>query len=495
MQLKRWMVWLLLAVVVLSSVGCNRSSHASGNADKRPTSLMTADEVFQKLDGGYHKYFEPREGGYGQLVPYIGKVEEDVVTETGETTYFTWWGLCTADGHAVTDAVYTAIERYELDDGGVFELREQDVAAMVAGEEDYADHGWVIAEDGSWMIDSGDNAYLYGTENGRLVVASHDDPVWYRIYDYDGNVVTQIEARRGEQLSLQPFSGGYAYVEKWSDQYGETVGYYINRKGKRVFTNDFLSGDSFRDGKAVVCLMNRQYGILNENGTWFVQPEYGQITRWDNYFVLYDGQDCILIDTNGHEWRRFPNTKHVSLVVGKRVLYSTDSDEHLRYVDSGLQVINTQTRKVLTVYDAYGETFLTTHDKENHRLYLLDYNGGIINEVPDFGHIGGYDDNYLYVYSHSDPAELRLIKLSDGTQRLSTYGYAFETPRDGWYCIDDAKGNYTLQDMSGSDRIRFPNTNLIVQEFGGKLYYQTYNMDVLVLMDETMKPIIKLKNE
>lgn len=490
--------WLLVLAMVLTLTGCNPPADGTSNPDghKRPASLMTADEVFQTLDGGYHEYFEPKDGGYGQLVPYVGRVEMYEIAETDEITYFSWWGLCTADGYAVTDAVYTAIEWYELENGNaVFELREQDVDAMMAGEDDYTDRGWIIAQDGSWMIECGDRAYLYSTSNYRMVVTTYTDPVWYRFYDYDGKAVGQLQAKRGQELSLQPFSGGYAYVEHWSAEHGETVGYYINRKGDRVFTNDFVYGDSFENGKAVACIVGEQYGILNENGTWFVEPKYGHITRTDNYFVLSDGSGCTVIDTNGHEWRRLENTTHVSLVVGKRVLYSTDHDDSLRYLDSGERVINDKTRTAVTIYDTFGDTFLTTHDKKEHRLYLLDYDGHVINEIPDFKHVAGYDDHYLSVYSYSDENRLQLINLSDGTQRLSTYGYAYATPIPGWYCIDDGKGNYTLRNMSNSEQIRFPHTELLVQKFGGKIYYQTFNTEIAVLMNDTMTPIVKLKNK
>lgn len=496
MQYKRIAIWLAIAAMALAFGGCNPSKNASGQDHERPTSLMTKDDVFQTLDGGYHEYFEPRAEGYGQLVPYVGGMRKDTVVAGGDEITCMWWGLCTADGKAVTDAVYTSVDWYRLDDGtGVFELHEQDVDAFLDGDETYSDHCWVIAEDGSWMIDGGDRSYLYGTENHRIVLTTRDDPVWYRLYDYDGKAVASIEGKRGDELSLRQFSGGYAYVEHWSAEHEQTVGYYINRKGERVFTNDFSYGDVFEDGKAVVCLVGEQYGILNENGTWFVEPEYAQITRWDNYFVLNDGTNCSVMDSSGHEWRKFPNTNNVSLVVGKRVLYATDRDDTLRYLDSNDVVVNTGNRKAITVRDTYSPTFLTSKNEKEHLLHLVDYTGREIAVIEDFGHVGSYDDRYLYVYSHSNEKELRLIRLTDGAQVLSTTGFAYSTPLADWYCVDESDGNYTLRNMTNNEQIRFPNTNLLVQQFGGKVYYQTFNTTVSVLMDEHMTPILKLKNE
>ncbi len=490
---KKMLVMLsLVLTITLLMAGCKPTEEKPDTSDKLGDMLQVSSTVFNQLEGGYNEYLEASRQ-YGKLVPYIGK-RTLVNMGGGHHEEYNWWGFCTTEGLVVTDAVYSNVQWFETEAGnGIYVMEridEDDPTTLKA---------WMAADDGKWVVSLGENGYLVDCGNSRIVtsVADVDDSTPYSIYDFYGNLVHEIRPLDNEQIYMDGFSGGYAFLDRLVSE-GDAVtpyGCYINRNGNEVFPYTFSSGQPFENGKAIVCDVNGFYGILKDNGTWFIEPGYEHIQRYGDYFVLDDGYDCMVLDDAANEIARFIGTGNVFLTIGKdEVLYSTTDDNTLRYLRTRAPVINADTRKSLRDYDWSTSTLLSQVDEKAHVLYVMSYDGTVKYTVEDHGESFTTED-YIIVQTHSDSDTVKWVDIDTGKVKLTTDDTLIESAQDGWYYRDNGKTNATLYQMATGKQIKFPADQLIVQEIDGSIYYQIYNETQMILMNEDMDVLVKLSNK
>lgn len=484
---------LVLAVALLMT-GCQPTEEKEPDAsDKLGDMLQVSSTVFNKLEGGYHEYLEASRQ-YGKLVPYIGK---RTLVDMGDGTHveYNWWGFCTTDGKIVTDAVYSNVQWFETEGGnGVY------VMDRIDEDDPFEFEAWMAADDGKWVVELGKNGYLVDCGNSRIVtsIANVDESVSYTIYDYYGKFIYEVKPMDGEQIYMNGFSGGYAFLERFIGSEGENTpyGYYINRNGGQMFPYSFSTGQSFENGTAIVSDLDGFYGILKDNGTWFIEPGYEHIQRYGDYFVMNDGYDCIVIDSSATEVARFIETGNVRLTIGKNtVLYSTTDDSTLRYLSSGEAVINSATGWEVQDYGWSTDTLLSQVDEDEHLLYVMDYSGSVQYTVENYGELYENDDYYIVVHTHKDYDTAKWVDIKTGKVKLTTEDTLYESELDGWYYRDNGKANATLYQMSTGKQIKFPADHLIVQEVDGDIYYQIYNKTQMILMNEDMDILVKVYGE
>ena len=483
---------ILMAVLLLAGCQNKQPDDKTDPSDKLGQMLQVSSTVFKKLEGGYHEYLEASKA-YGKLVPYIGRRS---MLSMGDGVHVDqeWWGFCTTDGLVVTDAVYSSIEWTETEAGnGVY------VMTRIDEDDPMKSHAWMAADDGKWVVDLGENGYMVDCGNSRILTSTtRQASVSYTIYDYYGKQITVIEPMTGEEMYMSGFSGGYAFVERFvGGDYTETTpyGYYINRNGKEVFPYSFMAGQDFENGMAVVRATDGFYGIVRDNGTWFVEPSYFDITRYGNYFVLNDNYDCAVIDSTGKEVARFIETGNVWLTVGKEVLYRTTDDSTLRYLTTGEPVINSKTGDEVQDDSWTTDTLVSQYDASKHRLYVMDYYGTVKYTVDDYESTYECDGKFLAVHCHSNYEKYNWMDIKTGELILTTTDQLYESARTGWYYRATRHSNATLYQMSTGEQIKFPSDHLVVQTVDGKLYYQLYNETQMILMNADMDVLIKLSNK
>lgn len=263
---------------------------------------------------------ELRPDDYGLLLPFVGerKYEVDYSWAAGSR-----YGLVTADGCIVLDAVCDSIRRGEnWADGNVIyqnyyilECVEYDPNDPKANEynEGFFSTYAVCALDGSWFtgfIYDG----VYAMPDGVACVIDGEKNL-VECFDTEGNFLfsTVNWPIRDLMVEWSAYSIGQISDDGWvnislrGDDVGEWEYGYVNAEGELLETeygSRFERAKAFSEGLAAV-LVDDKWGYIDETGDWVIEPEYPidwEPAAFKNGRALISGDGrSLLIDKSGRE--------------------------------------------------------------------------------------------------------------------------------------------------------------------------------------------------
>ena len=248
--------------------------------------------------------------GYGDLLPYIGATTSAPGYGGSVSTY----GLVTADGMIVTDAVYNRIERVTTYDG--YEVAEFP-AYLLTRYPPSSEPGWdsvqaVCALDGSWITPFD---YLYAMFNSDVMLLVRD----YNSYDID---VYDYGGRFLYNMSRLPWISD-ASDDFWQLQYNGAEGYThaIMRDGSIAFV-DLMTGEPSYTEYTGAGQFSEGLVSVYKDGLWgfadkafeLVIPceyEHAQSFRFGRAVVQLPGGLSRLIDKNGRTLLATDGTSYI----------------------------------------------------------------------------------------------------------------------------------------------------------------------------------------
>ncbi|WP_249300269.1 WG repeat-containing protein [Feifania hominis] len=300
------MICLLAAALLLSCVGCT-GQPANDSPDETPTTAfhltrlpdLEPYEGVREISSRYYEEYTdhliPRDD-YGELYPYAGKI-------IGEGTWEVQaiYGLCDAQGRIVVDPVYRSVHVREDSEGNRIISASLLMDEENATESDYTELTVVIDGQGRWSL--GPQAgYLGYFGNGKFAFcrsAWEDDLylTYSTLYSLEDAQPLFPEIQGYLDYAMDEFYVVSGPVDE------ENYGYRFYREdGTPVESPAFRSIGSLEQGRATVMLREGQWGILDENFNWVVEPQYQYIQS--NGAGLYTVQTQTgygVIDADGRE--------------------------------------------------------------------------------------------------------------------------------------------------------------------------------------------------
>ena len=257
----------------------------------------TPQSKYTRLSDGPLPELIPAQG-YGNLLPYVGATTSAPGYGGSVSTY----GLVTADGMIVTDAVYNRIERVTAYGG--YEVAEFP-AYLLTRYPPSPEPGWdsvqaACALDGSWITPFD---YLYAMFNSDVMLLVRD----YNSYDID---VYDYGGRFLYNVSRLPWISD-ASDDFWQLQYNGAEGYThaIMRDGLIAFVDlmtgepsytEYTAAGQFSDGLVPVC-KDGLWGFADKAFELVIPCEYehAQSFRFGRVVVQTPEGPYHLIDKNG----------------------------------------------------------------------------------------------------------------------------------------------------------------------------------------------------
>ncbi len=262
--------------------------------------------IYKRMSDQYVDAFQPS-SRYGAVVPYIGDYRpyKSVYSEeeTGFDGNYPRYGLMTADGTVITDAVYD----YAYTSDGLIFLSQ---SAMKGGKESF--HKTIVPFSGKWAIEK-DCAYeeclwTYASEKDQRIVLFDYDSGVAEVYDYNGKLL--FTKKNVEQFEGTYDTGLFVMNTKMSsadsratllDKNGKTIVetdgqialfggstqcFTVTVEKKKLWSTDEYDTDSF-------------YGLIKRDGSWLLQPKYKSVTVLGDKYITYDdGKTMTVCDIN-----------------------------------------------------------------------------------------------------------------------------------------------------------------------------------------------------
>lgn len=251
---------------------------------------FSGSEKYKRFYEEYTPYFIPSDK-YGEIIPFIGKSKIYETPKYEKSSFsassmYSSYGFCTKDGRVVMDANpdIQHISYRETDDGfGCYQYSVLSVNKDDPYEfEVYGPHSsFLVPKSGKWCIELPQGAWVNGIENGYIVIAwpSEEEQEEYpvidriRIYNYDGELVSQIEDDGGGD----EYSCGMIVVRDYSGD--RDVSEFVNLKGERVW-GPFSWASSFNDyGVAIVKNYDDEYYLMDDEGNRITTQKYSNISE------------------------------------------------------------------------------------------------------------------------------------------------------------------------------------------------------------------------
>ena len=334
-------ICIILSIVTLMlSAGCGQS------ADDTPATFFQlkedpvitvekTDTVYKRLTADYQGALVPADN-YGPLQTFIGGYYEYKSTAEGSTATVKnpVYGLCTADGTVVVDAVYDAYKLHPTDEGSyVYEL-----IIGADGSDPYKGERYIAALDGSWMFKIPEKSAFYSAGGDRVILertrtSKKIKYIYHDFYDHKGKRKFTFDKTLAEDQNISytigAFSEGLAPVNIWirEKKDGKMVdtfkAYYIDNNGKKV-QEGLTECESFKNGYAVVRNDKGLFGVLTPKGEWFLEPNYRAInynsdmglfaSASEGYFEIFDKEKKVVKKV-------FTERGTVEVVTSERLIY------------------------------------------------------------------------------------------------------------------------------------------------------------------------------
>ena len=432
---------------------------------------------------------------YGELFPFVGRWSLGYMM-----MYSSSYGLCTADGKIVCDAVFTDVKRFEHEGRAVYILLRPSENSETRGEY------YLAASDGSFafLYEQALNGYE-GTftvqKNGR----------WGSV-DYSGKeLVPFIYAHPvffGEGLAAvtEDFEVGYKYIDKENNTVIDNMPPIPFKKVDQrnvVGLNDayssLLHDLSFLHGRALY-YEGDSYGYIDKTGTvialyyeeegWFRGERFGTA-----YTVVKNGLQYAIIDTDANVILPFEDSYIQILKTGGEIIFS-------RY--NGFN-------NTTTLYDTAGNEIMQDREPGS---YYHDTGWGMIfvqRENWNFNAIlKGTEEIpipecHYYCVINSDYTVLQRLENQDGDALIDSDGNIiskFSYGGKNYRFIEDYRSHFPRSYVTYGNDYRYMGIMTLdgefvteprfesIQEFGG--YYAVYGNGVGGLLDENGEWIVRL---
>ena len=260
--------------------------------------------VYKRMTEDYVDSFQPSDQ-YGTVVPYIGdyRTYKSAYTE-GETDFdgkYPRYGLMTADGAVITDAVYD----YAYTDNGLILLSQ---SGMKDGKESYRQT--ILPFSGKWVIEAdcsyAEGLWTYSSEKDARIALFNYDTGTADVYDYSGK---KLFSKRNIELFEGTFDTGLFVMN--TKQSGEgAVATLLDKDGKtvaQVKAQVYLYGGNYHyfsamSEKKKTFSLNEydteySYGVIKRDGSWLIEPKYKRAEVYgDKYFFYDDGSRAVICD-------------------------------------------------------------------------------------------------------------------------------------------------------------------------------------------------------
>jgi hypothetical protein len=348
------------------------------------TSYKPADEKYTRLSEGPLPILQPSED-YGLLLPYVGEV---LYSDSGYSMS-SLYGLVTADGRIVTDAVYTgAWQGHYYNTGSntgeympAYHLQQLGDSLDESEPWNSGRHA-ACALDGSWITPF-DYSDIWFTDTVILLVRDYDTND-VDVMDYDGRLLynskalscyedilpqsaymfqscygegcytlqlsggrtVYIDAVTGSAQITDfeyggPFSNGLSAVMK-NGLYG-----YVDSSLRLVIPLQYVSAEYFYDGKSSVQDQNGTYAIIDQNGTPLMTARY-YISRYHGFYAVFDNNQNT----------RYYSADFNEITLDDQQLSPLDDGWFSYKTDAGLCMYNVNDGKSLTVPDIDGVGYI-----------------------------------------------------------------------------------------------------------------------------------------
>jgi hypothetical protein len=258
-----------------------------------PLEPYTPGELNKRRYAEFVAELIPRDD-YGAIYPFVG-----VGSDYGGETY----GLCTADGTIICDAVYIGFRRFEYEGESVYVLLKAHDRSEYASVEEWLREPrlFIVASDGSFAIEVAEQDIVNGGE-GTLTMRA--DEKWGSI-GFNGETI--VPPICDEPIT---FSDGLAAVKEGGATPDKSTSYrYIDHSGDTVlgpFTVPpqgwYSEAPPFVDGLAARCDERGLWGYIDKSGEYVIEPQYVQAYNFrDGRAIVYSERDwaSAVIDERG----------------------------------------------------------------------------------------------------------------------------------------------------------------------------------------------------
>ena len=450
--------------------------------------------------------FQPGDS-YGKVVPYLGDFRYCLIESSAEDyyDYLPIYGLKTADGDVITDAVYQSVDTYE---GLIVLFGEKDVRT-------------VLPESGKWSIEVDFN---YAQEGCGIAACQKQNRIYVinnntmSGYDYNGKKLFTVQGKYFSSWDLIEETG--CILINVSTENGDTVR-MLDKNGKELWTVDGRAGFEWdENGKGNSHYFECNGGVLNRDGSWLIEPQYNRTQVYgDKYFVCDDGIGTTVFDEHLKELAYLPGSgidaPSFRLFNGEllRSEFDADTRELTYYFVDGspvaakgktmVSVRPIEGTKLFFGVDTEGCGYFYTRDGAVKKTYpdavsaewgLIDGQVTVItgDDQKQIAHVidaAAYQE--IYSYTHLDKAA-GIERFANGwayggeTKRLLrieeyTYRNGKEEPHR--YFVLDLKTGKTVVDDSCE--------NISLFEFNGKAYCSYEKNKEAVLVDENGTVLFK----
>lgn len=491
MKLLKYACLCLAVLTVIVTAGCRENEKNADSAPffalrKIPAVEITPDTAVHNRVSNEYVDTLTASDSYGELVPFVGgyNIYKSIEEESNKLLQNPLYGLCDLKGAVVVDAVYDNIIKHPTDEGGyIYELiKGTDGSISTAGER------WVAASNGSWVFKLPSNRVVKSAGGERVILertrkSGKKIYKYLEFYGFDGKRKFTFESWMAEDnryfYTIGKFSDGLAPVNvvcRTPDADAEKAGkqtyieekyaYYINNKGKTVYEN-FLYCGEFYKGLAVVVDEKGLYGVLNNKGEWFLEPQYFDID-------FNHSRELFACKTTGqYDIFNFEKTVVKTVFCDRGFVDIIDSESFI------YKKTNIDTGKEEYFYADSGEPFhcketgmFPDSDKSVGGLYTCTYSGtGTIfdeagESIEALGDFGGLVDRFsnTAVVVNSTDKKVCFVSIS-GKQRTDWFNYHYTREcLDNRYVVLSSNENgsikYCLYDILTSN-ILYENSDYI----------------------------------
>lgn len=339
----KYIAMILCVIMTALSVGCGKEKKTA-KADGQPffelvsTPEITVDDevvsVCKRFNENYTASLTASDA-YGELLPFVGGFYTYTSTDekSTRTVQNPVYGLCTADGSVVVDAVYDYVKVHPKDDGGfVYEL------AVGGNDSDpLAGTRYIAASNGSWVFKVPKRCEFFRAFGDRIVFARHYSPskkveyIYHEFYDFNGKKKYTFDKALSEdpntEYTFGVFSEGVLPVNiTVTDPKTKAVtktAYFIDSSGKQVFEK-LTYCEEFCKGYAVAANKDGLYGVLDTKGNWFIEPKY-RVVNYNSdkgYFACADKGFFSIFNMKKEQVKKvFTEQGNVEVLNAERLVY------------------------------------------------------------------------------------------------------------------------------------------------------------------------------
>ena len=481
MTYRRCLLSLFLCAACLLC-GCGSQKQSSQNdapyfmLDSLPDIGEYVDDiVYDRMYPEYRESIKPGQN-YGQLVPYVGAFRDyHMVNMDGQWSDFTTtvskYGIMTADGQIVTDAVFDWVNVTEFTGGEyILEFYQGDSDGYGAEKMLFcnSDGSWVMEGDAglSFNFASWQEGFIICTDYSQVDYQRADRGPSVSVFDRQGNKLYSLS--NCEVLGTEGFCDGYLPVYFFTNylSYDYEV-YFVDTAGRIAFRN-VHPNEGFQNGLAPAQSDETGlWGLFTASGNWLIPPKYDAISKDGEYYIATSGSVYAIYNEQGATVASF-SANHADeqylLIIDGHFYWESYTYSSQRVFTNALtgQILrHAETGKPVTGY-WYGTNYFYLVDGQN--ICIVDADGNSVAQVAGSGEPEAINDELFLTREgawDSEETKVTVYSFSDFKKLWSVTENAPNTNVSYWvngkYLLRDTY--CTAEDFYGDTRIDILNPN------------------------------------